>query len=177
MSSKRYEFLSSQIQLIPEKNSVPDAINSLDRTRLSDDVVNILKSIAPHPSESFDFEFLPDEVLSDPVIHFLSRLNRIPHVSDCLYAISYIYSFEARLPVLQRTMSNCIASMKELISNEEIVQLLSVVLAVVNYGRKVKGLSPVNWVPLEFLTSLSTTDSTSDEYVLMMYVFVFPCDW
>ena len=169
MTEMRYDYLSNLIQSLPDRKSILAALRTCNLDVLTPEVVNTLQALIPHPSECYQINELPNDVLSDPVVAFMYHLQQIPNCADYIDSISYIHSFYRRLPDIQKAVSAFSSSLQELQKTHAVAQFMAVILMTVNYGRNRKGSEPVNWIPVYFLTILSSAEEGTEEYVLMMY--------
>ena len=176
MTETRYDYLFNLIQSLPDRENIQSALRTYNLDVLTPEVVNTLQALIPHPSECYQINKLPNNVLSDPVIAFVYRLHQIPNCADYIDSISYIHSFNKRLPDIQKAISDFSSSLQELQNSPAITQLMTVILMTVNYGRKKKGSETVNWIPVYFLTILSSAEEGTEEYILMMYWLFRSCN-
>ena len=168
MTEMRYDYLSNLIQSLPDRMNIQSALRTCNLDVLTPEVINSLQALAPHPSECYLLNRLPKDVLTDPVIAFLHQLHQIPNCTDYIDSISYIHSFYKRLPELQKEISDFSVFLQELQNNTVIDNIMLIVLMTVNYWRERKGNEVINWIPVYFLTILSSAEEGSDEYALMM---------
>ena len=152
---------------------VTKAINYIDLTTLSLDMVEILLTILPNDAEVKAFKMYekdrkPLDMLTDED-RFLFQLCKIERLSPKLHIMSFIGNFCDTIHNLQPQVNAIIAASMSIRSSQKVKKILEIVLAFGNYMNSAKR-GTVYGFKLQSLDMLTDTKSKDKNVSLMHYL-------
>lgn len=150
---------------------IKSAIYSLDGTRLTSEVLNVLISISP-TLEEIDLlkNYDGDVKLLGNVEKFFLELLTIPRYTQRIKCIRYKFQFEARVLETQAQLDTLVAATDQVAESDKFRRVLEHILAIGNYLNGSTPRGGAYGFKLDTLNKLHTLKSTDPRVTLMHYI-------
>lgn len=152
-------------------DDIKTAIYSLDSSRLTSEVLNVLISISP-TLEEIDLlkNYDGDMKLLGNVEKFFLELLTIPRYTQRIKCIRYKFQFENRVLETQAQLDTLVAATDQIADSDKLRRVLEHILAIGNYLNGSTPRGGAYGFKLDTLTKLHTLKSVDPRITLMHYL-------